>query len=225
VLRRFNGAGWDAALKLTETGTPLNGDLVEDAGGVLHFAWEDSKGRLRYRYARSADNNVFTRAQKLAGPNQSFVPLKLAANRAGRGWITWERAGKVMVLPIRPGEPAPPPYSGPTTTKQRTVAGDRVVLRYPKDCVTVPQTFAARVNTKAGTAGATPRIRITKVVFSRDGQPVGTDTKKPFTRDVPTSGLLNNTSHTLRARVTVHYRQSGADKQVERTLTAGFATC
>jgi hypothetical protein len=224
VLRKFNGTGWGAALRLTEIGSPNNGDLVEDASGVLHFAWQDTRGRLRYRYARSAANVDFTRAQKLAGPNQNFYPLKLAANNAGRGWITWEQSGAIKVIPVAPGEPPPPPYSGPTTTKSKSVAGDKLVLTYPKACVTVPQVFAAKVAAEAKNGGGV-KIKIKKVVFSRDGKPVGTDTTKPFKLNVPTTGLANGTSHTLEAKVTVEFKKNGSNQQTDKTLKALFSTC
>ena len=110
VLRRFTGNGWSAPVQLSETGNPVFGDLFEDSSGRLHFAWQDSSGSLRYRYARDASNSSFTRPQTLSGPRAdgNFAGLDLAADASGRGFVTWGfySGNAIKVAPFAPGEPA-----------------------------------------------------------------------------------------------------------------------
>lgn len=217
VLRKLTGAGWSSAHTLTETGSPRGGDLVEDPAGVLHFAWRDGKGRLRYRYARDATDTAFTQAQTLSGSGQSFAGLRLAVAKSGRGFVAWERGGSIHALPVSPGEPPPAPYSGRTRRTTKSVGGDRLVLTSPAKCVTVPQVFAATVGVEAK-AGGSPHAKVAKVVFTRDGKPVGTDKKKPFRLDVPTFDLRRGTKHSLAAKVSL---AGGSAK----TLETSFHTC
>ena len=108
VVRRFTGNGWSAPITLTETGGPVFGDLFQDPSGRLHFAWQDSNGNLRYRYARTTANSSFTNPQTLSGPRPdgNFAGLELASNAAGRGFVTWGfYGGAIKAAPFAPGEP------------------------------------------------------------------------------------------------------------------------
>jgi hypothetical protein len=108
VLRRFTRTGWSAPVAVTETNNPQFGDLYEDPTGRLHFAWQDSNGNLRYRYARSAANTSFSLPQTLSGSRTdgNFAGLELAANASGRGFVTWGfYGGTIKVAPFAPGEP------------------------------------------------------------------------------------------------------------------------
>ena len=113
VLRRFTGSGFGPPVALTETGNPSFGDLFEDPTGRLHFAWQDSAGNLRYRYATNAANTAFSRPQILSGPRSdaNFAGLQLASDSAGHGWVTWNAysaASGVKAASFAPGEPPPP---------------------------------------------------------------------------------------------------------------------
>ena len=108
VVRRFTGSGWGAPIAVSETGTPVFGELHQDPSGRLHFAWQDSNGALRYRYARTTANSSFTNPQTLSGPrsDHNFAGLKLASNAAGRGFVTWGfYGGAIKAAPFAPGEP------------------------------------------------------------------------------------------------------------------------
>jgi hypothetical protein len=106
VLRKFNGSGWDPPVTLSDVNATNRFDLSEDPGGVLHFVWQDSKGRLRYRSATAPGNSTFTPAQTLATPVNP-VNLRLAVSASGNGWATYEDAGHVKALAVAPGPPPP----------------------------------------------------------------------------------------------------------------------
>lgn len=226
VLRKFTGSGWGAPLTISEVGNPSNGDLFEDSSGVLHFAWQQAGGTLRYRYARSAANTDFTRPQTVAGPNGNFPFLKLAVNAGsagGAGWVAWDNAG-IQVQPLGPGEPALPVYSGPTKTTKTSVGSDRLILTFPKSCVTQAATFTAKLKIKAKKKHKKVKAKIKKVVFSVDGKTVGTDKKKPFSFPVPTSGLAAG-SHKLKAKVTATIKKNGKKTTIKKTLKGAFTIC
>ena len=226
VLRKFTGSFWSARMTISEVGNPSNGDLSEDSAGVLHFAWQDGNGALRYRYARSAANADFTRAQTVAGPNGNFPFLKLAVSASsagGAGWVTWDNGG-IQVQPLGPGEPALPVYSGPTKTTKTSVGADRLIMTFPKACVTPAATFTAKLAAKAKKKHKKAKVKIKKVVFSVDGKTVGTDKKKPFSFAVPTSGLASG-SHKLKAKVTATIKKNGKKKTIKKTLKGVFAIC
>jgi hypothetical protein len=108
VVRRFTGSGWGAPIAVSDTGGPVFGELHQDPTGRLHFAWQDSNGNLRYRYARTTANSSFTNPQTLSGPRPdgNFAGLKLASNAAGRGFVTWGfYGGAIKAAPFAPGEP------------------------------------------------------------------------------------------------------------------------
>jgi Bacterial Ig domain len=213
-LRRFTGAGWGPKVKLSETNSPDFGDLVEDSTGRLHFAWQDSRGRLRYRYARSAANTQFSQAQVLGPANENHAFLKLGVNSAGRGWITWDDIPGVRAVPIAPGEP---PYNGPTKKTSKDLGPGSVFMKTPKNCVGPGQLFRV----KAGKEG---KVTIDEVVVSVDGDKVGSDSKGPFKVSVPTNGLAKG-AHTVKAKVTAHFKKNGHKKTKTKTLSTGFAIC
>lgn len=214
VLRKFTGTGWGPKVKLSETDSPDFGDLVEDSTGRLHFAWQDSRGRLRYRYARSAANTQFSQAQVLSPANENHAFLKLGVNSAGRGWITWDDIPGVRAAPIAPGEP---PYNGPTKKTSKDVGPGSVFMKTPKNCVGPGQLFRV----KAGKKG---KVTVEKVVVSVDGAKVGTDSKGPFKIPVPTNGLAHG-AHTVKAKVTAHFKKDGKKRTKTKTLSTGFTIC
>ncbi|MEA2349461.1 MAG: hypothetical protein QOG86_402, partial [Thermoleophilaceae bacterium] len=214
VLRKFTGTGWGAAVRLTEVGSPNFGDLVEDSTGRLHFAWQDSNGRLRYRYARSPANLLFSQAQVLGPASENHAFLKLGVNSAGRGWIAWDDFPGIRALPIAPGEP---PYNGPTKKTSKDVGNGAVFMKSPKLCVGPGQVFKVKVK-KEG------KVTIDEVTVSVDGSKVGTDSKSPFKIVVPTKGLAAGV-HSLKAKVTAHFKKNGKKKTVTKTLTTTFTIC
>jgi hypothetical protein len=215
VLRGFSGTGWTAPLTLSDTGSPNFGDLVEDSTGRLHFAWQDSRGRLRYRYARNTDGAPFTQAQVLGPANENHAFLKLGVNAAGRGWIAWDDIPGVRAQPIAPGEP---PYNGPTKKTSKDAGPGAVFMKTPKNCVGPGQLFFVTVK-KEG------KVTIEEATVSVDGKKVKTDSKSPFKVAVPTKGLAHG-AHTVKAKVTVHFKKkNGKKKTVEKTLSTGFTIC
>jgi hypothetical protein len=116
VLRKFNGTGWDPATQLSDTGASSRFDLFQDPTGRLHFVWQDSTGRLRYRAAGDSSNAVFKPGQTLleANANGGYLNLRLAIGSVGTGWVTWEDGSPVHVraLAVVPG--LPPPTQGST---------------------------------------------------------------------------------------------------------------
>jgi hypothetical protein len=206
--------GWTAPLTLSDTGSPNFGDLVEDSAGRLHFAWQDTSGRLRYRYARSPANLLFSQAQVLGPSSENHAFLKLGVNAAGRGWIAWDDIPGIRALPIAPGEP---PYNGPTKKTSKDVGNGAVFMKSPKLCVGPGQVFKVKVK-KEG------KVTIDEVTVSVDGGKVGTDSKSPFKIVVPTKGLAAG-AHSLKAKVTAHFKKNGKKKTVTKTLTTTFTIC
>ncbi|HKP89180.1 MAG TPA: hypothetical protein VJT75_04320 [Thermoleophilaceae bacterium] len=211
LLRKFTGAGWGPATVLTEVGNPSSADLVEDGAGRLHFAWQDSSGKLRYRYARSGANTQFTSAQTLA-PTGSFPFLKLGVNSAGRGWATWESIPGIHAVPVAPGEP---PYAGPSKATRETFGSHELVLHSPKNCVGKGQAFVASVSGD---------VTIKKAVFSIDGKQRAVVKAKPFRATLGTKTLGSGLHH-VKAVVTASFKKNGQTKTVTKDLAAGFSIC
>jgi hypothetical protein len=109
VVRRFNGTGWDAAVPVSDPGTHNRFDLFEDPTGKLHFVWQDSTGRLQYRYSTTPGDSSFNPALTLqpasAAGNRSGLHLAIASN--GEGWATWEDSGHIWATAVGPGPPPP----------------------------------------------------------------------------------------------------------------------
>jgi len=112
VVRQFTGNGFGPAIPVSETGDPDFGNLFEDPSGRLHFAWEDTDGNLRYR---STGSSGFRASQILSGPRAdgNLAGLRVAANSAGDGFVTWNfysSSSGVKSVPI--SQAIPPPELG-----------------------------------------------------------------------------------------------------------------
>jgi hypothetical protein len=211
VLRKFTGAGWGPALRISEVGSPVFADLVEDTSGRLHFAWQDGSNRLHYRYTRTAANTKWTSPQTL--PNTgNFAFLKLGVNTAGHGWVAWDGIPGVHAVPVAPGEP---PYTKPNKQTAKPFGSNKVVLSSPRNCVGSGQAFVARVS---GTA------KIHQVVFFVDGTQRAVRKAKPFKATLGTKGLTTG-AHSVRARVTASFKKSGKTKTATKDVTAAFSIC
>jgi hypothetical protein len=210
-LRRFNGFGWGPAVRLSEVGGPASADLVEDGGGRLRFAWQDTSNRLRYRYARSAANASFTSPQTLVKAS-NFPFLKLAVNSHGRGWAAWDALPGVQAVAVAPGEP---PYTKPNKTTKETFGSHELALHSPKNCVGRGQAFVPSV---------TGDVHIDKVVFAIDGKKRAVVKAKPFRATLGTKTLASGLHH-LKATVTAHFKKNGKTKTVTKEIAAGFTIC
>jgi hypothetical protein len=243
MLVQFTGGGWTAPIPISDTGT-VNGwfSLSEDEAGVLHLAWADPSGSLRYRYARDSSNNSFTNPQTLTtGPG--FREPHLAVDAAGNGWVAWREfnggnPAHVLAMPVAPGEPplptppAPPAttpslYKGPTKTTGVAVGkGLRAVLTTPKSCVAGGQNFQASVGVKRkGSRAHKASYSVPKVSFFLNGKLLFTDKKKPFRATYATSGIAAGTSLLVTAKISVLLKKGHRHSTVRKTLKARVATC
>ncbi len=243
MLVQFTGSGWTAPIAISDSGT-VNGwfSLSEDEAGVLHLAWADPNGSLRYRYARDASNGSFTNPQTLAtGPG--FAEPHLAVDAAGNGWVTWREFDggnppHVLAMPVAPGEPpvpippappapTPPLYAGPTKTTDAAVGkGLRAVLTTPKSCVAGGQSFQASVGVKQkGSRAHKASYSVPKVSFFLNGKLLFTDKKKPFRATYATTGVAAGTSLLVTARISVLLKKGHRHSTVSKTLKARVATC
>ncbi|HWI70798.1 MAG TPA: hypothetical protein VNT55_02505, partial [Baekduia sp.] len=93
VRKWLGGDGWSDAATVSDVGQPHDRDFYEDAGGVLHLAYVDSRNRLVYR--RSADGVSWSDPLAIAsheGQVDSFGQARLAARTGINGFaaaITW----------------------------------------------------------------------------------------------------------------------------------------
>jgi hypothetical protein len=251
MLQRFDGAGWQAPVALTGAGVP-NGwfALSEDSAGVLHLAWEDADGALRYRYARDATNTSFTNPQTLA-TGGGFRDIELGVEPSGFGWVTWQDFNATPfvneALPVAPGEPAEPAqnpspspspappspaptpheYTGPTKTTAKSLGkGLEGTLGTPKQCVPGGGYFKAKVAIKRkGSHAHKVSYSIPKVKFFLGGKLVATDTKKPFEAQLTTTGAPAGSSIAVAARISVLLHKGHRHSTVSKTLTATVKTC
>jgi hypothetical protein len=249
MLQQFNGVGWNAPIALTGAGVP-NGwfALSEDSAGVLHLAWEDSAGALRYRYARDSSNTSFTNPQTLA-VGGGFRDIELGVEPTGFGWVTWQDFNATPfvneALPVAPGEPpvpatnpspSPTPqptppaaheYTGPTKTTAKSLGkGLEGTLSTPKQCVAGGSYFKARVAVKRkGSHAHKVSYSIPKVKFFLGGKLIATDKKKPFEAQLTTTGVPAGTSVAVAARISVLLRKGHRHSTVSKTLTATVKTC
>jgi hypothetical protein len=210
-LRRFTGTGWGPATRLTEIGSPQGADLVEDGAGRLHFAWQDSSSKLRYRYARTPANTQFTSPQTLV-KSGNFPFLKLGVNTSGRGWVAWDGLPGVHAVAVKPGEP---PYTKPNKKTKVAFGSKHAVLSSPKLCVGHGQSFLAKVGGDAG---------VKKVVFHIDGKKRATVTNKPFSKLLGTK-VLGSGVHDLIASVTATFKKNGKKKTATKDIAATFRIC
>jgi hypothetical protein len=253
LLQAFNGVGWNPPVALTGAGV-RNGwfALSEDSAGVLHFAWQDVDGALRYRYARDASNTSFTNPQTLA-TGDGFRNLELGVEPSGYGWVTWQDFNLAPyvneALPIAPGEPpvpavnpssppttapTPPPppsnpgsYTGPTKTTTKSLGnGLEGNLGTPKQCVKGGSFFTAKVAVKRkGSRAHKLSYSIPQVKFFLGGKLISTDKKKPFETQLTTTGVPAGTSLTVAARISVLLKKGRRHSTVSKTLKADVKTC
>jgi hypothetical protein len=239
VLQKFTGTAWTAPVTLSDVGAGENFALSQDTAGVLHFAWRDSAGAMRYRYGRDATNADFTRAQTLVTSGSFFDP-HLAVNAAGNGWLTYHDGSPnhAFAIPVAPGEPpivpptppppAPiPPFTGPTHTVTTSAGnGISVTLSLPNSCLRSSQAFTTSVGTKIKHKVAHGRhLAVTKVIFSLDGLKRSTVTKKPFRFTGSVTGASRSV-HTVSAKVTVRIRRAHhKDQKVTKTVKGKVTIC
>jgi len=249
MLQQFNGVGWNAPVALTGAGVP-NGwfALSEDSAGVLHLAWQDVDGALRYRYARDATNTSFTNPQTLA-TGGGFRDIELGVEPSGFGWVAWQDFNVNPfvneALPVAPGEPpvpatnpspsptpqpsppSPTEYKGPSKTTAKSLGkGLEGTLSTPKQCVSGGIYFKARVAVKRkGSHAHKVSYSIPKVKFFLAGKLVATDTKKPFEAQLATTGIPAGTSVAVAARISVLLRKGHRHSTVDKTLKATVKTC
>ncbi len=243
MLVKFTGSGWTPPIAITDS-SPVAGwfALSQDEAGVLHLAWADPDGTLRYRYARDASNTSFTNPQTLTtGPG--FREPHLAVDAAGNGWVTWQEFNganppHVLAMPVAPGEPpspTPPPaptppsphYTGPTKATGASVGkGLQAVLTTPKACVAGGQTFQAAVGVKRkGSRAHKASYSVPKVSFFLDDKLLLTDKKKPFRATYATTGVAAGTSLLVTAKISVLLKKGHRHSTVQKTLKARVATC
>jgi hypothetical protein len=250
LLQKFNGVGWDAPAAVTGPGV-TNGwfALAEDSAGILHLAWEDAEGALRYRYARDASNSAFTNPQTLA-VGGGFRDLELGVEASGNGWVTWQDFNVMPfvneALPVAPGEPplpvtnpspAPPattlpltpkpPYNGPTKTTAKSLGkGLQGSLTTPKQCVAGGSYFKAKVAVKRkGSHAHKVSYSVGQVKFFVGGKLIVTDKKKPFEALLGTKGTAAGKSLAVSARISVLLRKGHRHSTVQKTLKATVKTC
>lgn len=242
MLVKFTGSGWTAPVAISDSGA-VNGwfSLSEDEAGVLHLAWADPNGTLRYRYARDASNTSFTNPQTLA-TGLGFREPHLAVDAAGNGWVAWQEFNganppHVFALPVAPGEPPaptppappaiPPLYAGPTKTTGVAVGkGLRAVLTTPKSCIAGGQNFQASVGVKRkGSRAHKASYSVPKVSFFLNGKLLFTDKKKPFRATYATTGVAAGTSLLVTAKISVLLKKGHRHTTVQKTLKARVATC
>jgi hypothetical protein len=251
LLQGFNGVGWNPPVALTGAGV-RNGwfALSEDSAGVLHLAWQDVDGALRYRYARDASNTSFTNPQTLA-TGDGFRDLELGVEPSGYGWVTWQDFNATPyvneALPIAPGDPplpavnpstppttspTPPPprpgtYTGPTKTTTKSLGkGLEGNLSTPKQCVKGGSFFTAKVAVKRkGSRAHKLSYSIPQVKFFLGGKLIATDKKKPFETQLATTGVPAGTSLTVAAKINVLLRKGHRHSTVSKTLKADVKTC
>lgn len=242
MLVKFTGSGWTAPIAISNSAT-VNGwfALSQDEAGVLHLAWADPSGALRYRYARDASNTSFTNPQTLtSGPG--FRDPHLAVDAAGNGWVTWQEFNggnppHVLAMPVAPGEPPipsvtppatiPSTYTGPTKTTAVSIGkGLRAVLTTPKSCVVGGQNFQASVGVKRkGSRAHKASYSVPKVSFFLNGKLLFTDKKKPFRATYATTGVAAGTSLLVTAKISVLLKKGHRHSTVRKTLKARVATC
>jgi hypothetical protein len=241
VLQKFTGTAWGAAVTVSDVGAGENFALAEDSAGVLHFAWRDSAGALRYRYARDATNADFTRAQTLV-TSGSFIDPHLAVDAAGNGWLSYHDGSPnhAFAIPVAPGEPpivpptppptptpTPPAYTGPTHTVTTSIGtGATITLNLPNSCLRSRQAFRTSVGTKIKHKVAHGRhLAVTKVIFSFDGIKRSTVTKKPFRFTGSVSGASRSV-HVISAKVTVRIRRKHHKTvKVTKTIKGRVTIC
>jgi hypothetical protein len=133
VLQKFTGSSWGLPVTLTDFPVGSNFALAEDTAGVLHFAWRDSAGALRYRYARDASNTDFTRPQTLVTSGNFFDP-HLAVDAAGNGWLSYHDGSPNHGFAI----PVAPDLAQHTLTVAKSGTGTGTVTSTPPgiDCGT-----------------------------------------------------------------------------------------
>lgn len=245
MLVKFTGGGWTAPVPISDSGA-VNGwfSLDEDEAGVLHLAWADPSGALRYRYARDASNSSFTNPQTLvAAGGPGFREPHLAVDAAGNGWVGWQEFGganpaHVFAMAVVPGEPPsppapvppvtpPPPYAGPTKATGVAVGkGLRAVLTTPKACVAGGQSFQAAVGVKRkGSRAHKASYSVPKVSFFLNGKLLLVDKKKPFRATYTTTGIAAGSSLLVTAKISVLLKKGHRHSTVRKTLKARVATC
>jgi hypothetical protein len=216
---------------------------------VLHFAWEDAAGALRYRYARDASNTSFTNPQTLA-TGGGFRDPELGVEASGYGWVTWEDFNATPfvneALPIAPGEPplpvtnpspAPSPsplpkpkpseYKGPSKTVSKSLGkGLEGSLSTPKNCVPGGGYFKAKVAVKhKGSHAHKASYSVPQVKFLLGGKLIATDKKKPFEAKLATTGVSAGTYLAVAAKISVLLRKGHRHSTVSKTLKATVRTC
>jgi hypothetical protein len=249
VAERYNGVAFDPPVVLTPGGVTQFA-VSEDPAGLLHVAYADETGAY-YRYAKNADNTEFSNAQTL--PPGDYTDMRIATTAAGDGWLSWREgeSGVALVIPIAPGEPAPPsapatggggapakptpkgPAPAPAPAKKPNVVifgalGHGLVgsLTVPKQCVPGGDVFKAKVAVKRkGSQAHKTSYTVKAVTFLLGKKKIATDKTKPFEVGFATKGAGTGKALAVAARISVGLHLKHKTSTVTKTLKTTVRTC
>ena len=217
VLRRYDGSTFGAPTNVSETGSPVFGDLFEDGSGVLHALWTTqggSKGRiLRYRYTVGTSLSPIIPLVESSG----FFNPQLATTADGRGFAVWDSNGDTGPLEAVPISPAV--GEKPTSI---TVGTTVITLLTPRNCVPATDRVVARLRVRAKKRKGRVTVKVRKVLFSVDTRLRKTDTRAPFKATLTITGLRSGSTHRIRARVFIKVHHG---PRRTRSIRSSFKVC
>ncbi len=161
---------------------------------------------------------------------------EVAVANGGNGWGTFIDATGLHLLDFAPiAGPAPGPAVKPPDYKGKTkvadtknVGGYSLILRLPKQCVQSQQRFFAGVGARKRKALAKKlggKVKLKQVVFVYDGKKLKVKKKKPFRYLIDPGPMAAESTHVVKAKVTVILTKKGSSKKVKRTLKGAIKSC
>lgn len=241
AIRKYGAGSFGDPIEMTG---PLSASAsysaVVDTAGIVHLAYIDDEGNLKYRYGRSTANNDFTRPQTIIpnpGNQLEFNTPELAVNAAGNGYITYHTnsgTDVANVIPIAPGE-GPVEGGGGGGGSQDVTSpiggGYEIAFTVPKGCVTAGASFNVSVTLKRIKKGQgklvaakkKKKFKIKQVDFSKGNTLVLKDKKKPFEATIVAAA-----SGTFEVSAKVKYTVKTAGKKAKKkkkTLKKTLSVC
>jgi predicted lipoprotein with Yx(FWY)xxD motif len=205
LIRKFNGAGWDAPQTLTAGASTV--DLAEDPSGRLHALYVDTGG-LRYRYTTNAANTSWSTPQTVStGDSYSFA--RLAVNADGNGWAVWAGNGRVVrAVPLHGL------YTGPSTQVDSSGFGATYRLGIPRGCVAPGQGFRVTLSWRRQRRKGNLFVKVRRADFYLGTRRLRVDTTVPFayTYSVRVTQPRGSTIR-LRARAFIKVRHGRSPKK------------